>query len=143
MISHQFEGGLSLTQLKCSGMTTVLELMAHGYPSRVPFDDLYGMYKQYLPKELLKLEPRVFCEAMLHSLNLSNKDFKFGVTRVFFRPGKFAEFDTIMKSDPENLQAIVKRVKKWLVKSRWIKSQFCALSVIKCKYPRISLIYQA
>ncbi|XP_044727037.1 myosin heavy chain 95F isoform X2 [Chrysoperla carnea] len=144
MISHQFEGGLSLTQLKCSGMTTVLDLMAHGYPSRAPFADLYGMYKQYLPKELLTLEPRVFCEAMLHSLNLNSKDFKFGITRVFFRPGKFAEFDTIMKSDPENLKAIVQRVKKWLVKSRWLKSQFCALSVIKLKnkilYRRRALI---
>lgn len=70
---------------------------------------------------------------MLHSLKLQEKDFKFGVSRVFFRPGKFAEFDSIMKSDPENLQKIVANVKHYLVKSRWIKSQFCALSVIKCK----------
>lgn len=68
---------------------------------------------------------------MLHSLKLQEKDYKFGVTRVFFRPGKFAEFDKIMKSDPENLKAIVINVKKWLVKSRWLKSQFAALTVIK------------
>lgn len=69
---------------------------------------------------------------MLHSLKLQEKDYKFGITRVFFRPGKFSEFDKIMKSDPENLKAIVANVKKWLVKSRWLKSQFCALTVIKC-----------
>lgn len=70
---------------------------------------------------------------MFHSLKLQDKDFKFGVTRVFFRPGKFAEFDTIMKSDPENLKSVVTNVKKWLVKSRWSKAQFCALTVIKSK----------
>lgn len=70
---------------------------------------------------------------MLNSLNLREKDYKFGVTKVFFRPGKFAEFDKIMKSDPENLQEIVANVKKWLIKSRWLKSQFCALTVIKRK----------
>lgn len=70
---------------------------------------------------------------MLHSLKLQEKDFKFGVTRVFFRPGKFAEFDNIMKSDPEHLKTIVEQVKKWLIKSRWIKAQFCALTVIKSK----------
>lgn len=77
-------------------------------------------------------------------LKLRDKDFKFGITRVFFRPGKFAEFDRIMRSDPENLQSIVIIVKKWLVKSRWIKSIFCSLSVIKLKnkilYRRNALI---
>lgn len=72
---------------------------------------------------------------MLHSLKLKDKDFKFGITRVFFRPGKFSEFDKIMKSDPENLKSIVANIKKWLIKSRWTKSQFCALTVIKCKLP--------
>lgn len=133
MRDREFEGSLALTQLNCSGTTSVLELMEYGYPSRVPFAELYNMYKRFLPPELVKLEPKVFCEAMLHSLRLNHKDFKFGITKVFFRPGKFVEFDRIMKSDPENLKAIVANVKKWLVRSRWIKSAFCAICVIKCK----------
>ncbi|KXJ78953.1 hypothetical protein RP20_CCG002831 [Aedes albopictus] len=133
MVDHEFEGGLALAQLKCSGTTSVLELMEYGYPSRVPFNELYNMYKSYLPPELAKLNPRTFCEAMLHSLKLNNNDFKFGITKVFFRPGKFVEFDRIMKSDPENLRAIIANVKKWLVRSRWIKSVFCAICVIKLK----------
>lgn len=73
-------------------------------------------------------------QAMLHSLKLNNKDFKFGITKVFFRPGKFVQFDRIMKSDPENLRAIVANVKKWLARSRWIKSAYCAICVIKSKF---------
>lgn len=43
-------------------MASVLELMEHGFPSRTPFADLHGMYKDYLPKELKQLAPKTFCE---------------------------------------------------------------------------------
>lgn len=84
--------------------------MEYGFPSRVSFGDLYNMYKAFLPPELAILAPKTFCEAMLYSLKLNSKEFKFGITKVFFRPGKFIEFDSIMKSDPENLKAIVANV---------------------------------
>ncbi|KAK4321632.1 hypothetical protein Pmani_007579 [Petrolisthes manimaculis] len=133
MVDHQFEGGPILSQLQCSGMTSVLELMQQGFPSRAPFHDLYAMYTRYLPAELARLDPRLFCKSLFKALGLDEKDFKFGLTKVFFRPGKFAEFDQMMKSDPENLQLLVSKVKKWLMQSRWKKAQWCALSVIKLK----------
>ncbi|CAF1609563.1 unnamed protein product, partial [Didymodactylos carnosus] len=71
--------------------------------------------------------------ALFKALNLKDADFKFGLTKVFFRPGKFAEFDQIMKSDPANLAVLISKVKKWLLWSRWKKAQWCALSVIKLK----------
>ena len=70
-------------------------------------------------------------QALFKALGLDDNDFKFGLTKVFFRPGKFAEFDEIMKSDPENLAALVKKVRRWLLCSRWKKAQWCTLSVIK------------
>ncbi|XP_037079769.1 unconventional myosin-VI-like [Pollicipes pollicipes] len=133
MVDGLFEGGQILSQLQCSGMTSVLELMQQGYPSRAPFNELYAMYTKYLPKELARLDPRMFCKLLLHALGLNEHDFKFGMTKLFFRPGKFAEFDQIMKSDPENLAALVARVRKWLIVSRWKKAQWCALSVIKLR----------
>ncbi|XP_058063778.1 myosin heavy chain 95F isoform X1 [Anopheles bellator] len=133
MTDHAFEGGLALAQLKYSGTNSVLELMEYGYPSRVPFTELYNMYSSYLPVELARLQPRTFCEAMLYSLRLNSTDFKFGITKVFFRPGKFVEFDRIMRSDPENLKAIVAKVKRWMVRSRWTKSIRATLCAIKIK----------
>ena len=69
----------------------------------------------------------------LQALGLDDNDFKFGLTKVFFRPGKFAEFDQILKSDPENLRKLIAKVKKWILCSQWKKAQWCALSVIKLK----------
>uniref|UniRef100_A0A2P2HZY0 Unconventional myosin-VI-like n=1 Tax=Hirondellea gigas TaxID=1518452 RepID=A0A2P2HZY0_9CRUS len=134
MVDHEFEGGPILSQLQCSGMTSVLELMQQGYPSRAPFNDLYHMYKKFLPEQLSRLDPRLFCKALFRALGLDDKDFKFGLTRVFFRPGKYAEFDQIMRSDPENLKLLVDKVRRWLLQSRWKKAIWCALSVIKLKY---------
>ncbi|KTG00373.1 hypothetical protein cypCar_00013981 [Cyprinus carpio] len=116
-----------------SRMVSVLDLMQGGFPSRAPFHELYNMYKQYMPAKLTRLDPRLFCKALFKALGLNENDYKFGLTKVFFRPGKFAEFDQIMKSDPDHLAELVKRVNKWLICSRWKKVQWCALSVIKLK----------
>uniref|UniRef100_H3CZD5 Unconventional myosin-VI n=1 Tax=Tetraodon nigroviridis TaxID=99883 RepID=H3CZD5_TETNG len=134
MVSHQFEGAQILSQLQCSaGMVSVLDLMQGGFPSRAPFHELYNMYQKYMPPKLTRLDPRLFCKALFKALGLNENDYKFGLTRVFFRPGKFAEFDQIMKSDPDHLAELVKKVNKWLIHSRWKKVQWCSLSVIKLK----------
>ncbi|ERE74548.1 myosin-VI-like protein [Cricetulus griseus] len=133
MTSHHFEGTQILSQLQCSGMVSVLDLMQGGFPSRASFHELYNMYKKYMPEKLARLDPRLFCKALFKALGLNEVDYKFGLTKVFFRPGKFAEFDQIMKSDPDHLAELVKRVNLWLVCSRWKKVQWCSLSVIKLK----------
>ena len=118
-------------------MVSVLDLMQQGFPSRTQFAELYAMYKSYLPAELARLEPRLFCKCLFKALNLRDADFKFGLTKVFFRPGKFAEFDELMKSDPQNLAGLISKVKKWLLWTRWKTAQWCALSVIKRKFMRM------
>lgn len=133
MTSHHFEGAQILSQLQCSGMVSVLDLMQGGFPSRASFHELYNMYKKYMPAKLSRLDPRLFCKALFKALGLNENDYKFGLTKVFFRPGKFAEFDQIMKSDPDHLAELIRRVNHWLICSRWKKIQWCALSVIKLK----------
>ncbi|XP_059898362.1 myosin VIa [Gadus macrocephalus] len=140
MISHHFEGAQILSQLQCSGMVSVLDLMQGGFPSRAPFHELYNMYQQYMPPKLTRLDPRLFCKALFKALGLNENDYKFGLTRVFFRPGKFSEFDQIMRSDPDHLAELVKKVYKWLMHSRWKKVQWGALSVIKLKN---KMVYRA
>lgn len=133
MVDHLFEGGQILSQLECAGMNAVLDLMQQGFPSRAQFQELYNMYKKYMPSDLARLDPRLFCKALFKALGLDDNDFKFGLTKVFFRPGKFAEFDQIMKSDPENLALLIKKVKRWLICSRWKRAQYGTWMVIKLK----------
>lgn len=139
MVPQKFEGSHILSQLRCSGMTSVLELMQQGYPSRASFSDLYNIYKHSLPQNLSRLDPRVFCCTLFKALGLNEKDFRFGTSKVFFRPGKFAEFDQIMRSDPENLSSLVAKVNKWLIISRWKRAQWCSLSTIKRMFDKLDL----
>lgn len=126
-----FSGGEILSQLQCAGMVSVLDLMQGGYPSRTMFQDLYDMYKKVLPPELAKLDPRTFAKALFKALGMNEDDFQFGVSRVFFRPGKFAEFDTIMRADPDSLVELVGKVMDWLVKARWKKVAWACVASIK------------
>eukprot|EP00117_Sycon_ciliatum_P026166 scpid15712/ scgid21542/ Unconventional myosin-VI; Unconventional myosin-6 len=126
-----FKGGQVLSQLQSAGMVSVLSLMQTGFPSRTGFQALYDMYKAYLPAKLEGLDPRTFCQALFRALGLSDYDYRFGLSKVFFKPGKFAEFDQVIKSDPENIARLVKKVQKWLVCKRWRRAQFAAVCVIK------------
>lgn len=78
MVAKKFEGGSILSQLQCAGMTSVLELMQQGYPSRTQFGELYTMYKQYLPPELARLDPRLFCKA-LFKVNFAFESLNFNI----------------------------------------------------------------
>uniref|UniRef100_A0A914V882 Unconventional myosin-VI n=1 Tax=Plectus sambesii TaxID=2011161 RepID=A0A914V882_9BILA len=133
MRPKQFEGAQILSQLKCAGMTSVLKLMQQGFPSRTLFADLYNIYSPLLPPELARLDPRLFCKCLFHALGLNDRDYKFGLTKVFFRPGKFAEFDQMLRQDPDNMRQLVAKVKSWLNRVRWRKAMYGALSVIKLK----------
>jgi len=85
-----------------------------------------------LPAKLTKLDPRFFCRALFKAIGLCEQDFRFGLTRVFFRPGKFKEFDQIMRNDPESLKQMVAAVSKWIIQSKWKKMQYVVWSSIKC-----------
>ncbi|WKX91079.1 hypothetical protein Q1695_009708 [Nippostrongylus brasiliensis] len=131
MSANVCDGAAILSQLKCAGMASVLKLMQKGFPSRTSFADLYDMYQSQLPADLARLDPRLFCKCLFHALGLNNDDFKFGQTKVFFRPGKFAEFDELLRQDPDQMKILVAKVRSWLLKARWRKAQYGAWSVIK------------
>ncbi len=71
-----------------AGMVEVLKLMQGGFPCRAHFNDLYQMYKAVLPAKLARLDPRLFCEALFRAVGMKHEDFRFGMSRVFFRAGK-------------------------------------------------------
>ncbi|KAJ1361379.1 hypothetical protein KIN20_020610 [Parelaphostrongylus tenuis] len=89
------------------------------------------MYRSQMPPDLARLDPRLFCKCLFHALGLNNVDYKFGQTKVFFKPGKFAEFDQLLRRDPAHVKGLVYKVRSWLLKARWRKAQYGAWSVIK------------
>ncbi|KAJ3613824.1 hypothetical protein NHX12_020070 [Muraenolepis orangiensis] len=97
-----------------------------GFPSRAPFHELYSMYKRYMPDKLTRLDPRLFCKALFKALGLNANDYKFGLTRVFFRPGKKVQWCTLsviklrnkMRYRAQACIKIQKTVRMWLCKKK-------------------------
>ena len=123
-----FEGVDILQQLHCGGMLEVLNLMQKGFPARTDFKSLYDMYKLYLPPILANLDPRTFCEALMFALGCAKDDFAFGTSKVFFRSGKYALVDQITRGDENLTKEIVEKVRKWLIRKRWRKVIWGAVS---------------
>uniref|UniRef100_A0A8R1YPX8 Myosin motor domain-containing protein n=1 Tax=Pristionchus pacificus TaxID=54126 RepID=A0A8R1YPX8_PRIPA len=131
MESGKFNGGLVLSQLRCAGIPSLLTLMHSAYPSRIAFNDLYSLYAPSLPTKLAKLESRLFCKCLFRALGLSPQDYAFGTSKVFFKSGKFAEFDTIVQGESWNISFLIDKTSRFLVTMRWKMVQYCAWSTIK------------
>uniref|UniRef100_A0A7N8XI25 Unconventional myosin-VI n=1 Tax=Mastacembelus armatus TaxID=205130 RepID=A0A7N8XI25_9TELE len=114
-------------RVKSPGMVSVLDLMQGGFPSRAPFHELYNMYEKYMPPKLTRLDPRLFCKALFKALGLNENDYKFGLTKVFFRPGKVRLLQHLLYSEGNQqmrfffLRACIKMqktVRMWLCKRK-------------------------
>uniref|UniRef100_A0A914ER73 Myosin motor domain-containing protein n=1 Tax=Acrobeloides nanus TaxID=290746 RepID=A0A914ER73_9BILA len=116
-------------------MPSVLSLMQAGYPSRLVFNELYAKYKPYISevKELQRLDSRIFCQCLFKSLGFNDCDYKFGLTKVFFRAGKFAAFDQLLKQDQSSIQEFVSKTRSWLIRMRFKKVAWSVLAAIKIK----------
>lgn len=81
---------LVLTQLRCSGTLEAVQLISASYPTRIPYEDIYGRYKEHMPDFVQKLEPANFTEAIALACDVSEDDYQLGRTKIFIRPGKGA-----------------------------------------------------
>lgn len=79
-------------------------------------------------------------EILLRSIGYENPDYRFGETRVFFRPGKLHLFDMLRRNDMENLNAVETQMKRFYQKlnRRRVKAVFlCSVYFVKREYVAI------
>uniref|UniRef100_A0A915A296 Unconventional myosin-VI n=1 Tax=Parascaris univalens TaxID=6257 RepID=A0A915A296_PARUN len=84
-----------------------------------------------LPQQLSRLDPRLFCKCLFHALGLNENDFAFGLTKAFFRAGKFAQFDQMLRQDKAEMLRLITLAASWLYRARWRKLQCGVLCTIK------------
>jgi myosin-6 len=131
MAPAKFDGGKILSQLRSAGMESVLRLMQSGFPCRTTFADLHNRYSKASSPLMSRLDGRLFCKCIFYSLGLNEFDYRFGTTKVFFRAGKFKQFDDLMRND--NVEELIQKAQSWLNRFRWKKAIYTVLSCIKIK----------
>ena len=77
-----------LAQLRCLGMTEVVQMMHKAFPTRIEYAMLHGRYAKGMPAVLANLPPRDFCEAVALLCEVPPADMHLGMTRLFLRGGK-------------------------------------------------------
>lgn len=142
-----FENGYVVDQLRCTGMLATCELLKVGLPTRVTYAEICAIYKPALPPavtHLFKLTTdRTFTEAVLWSFRVDSEAYRLGRSRIFFKTGKIALLDALLKVDMVKMGPwILSRLKKWLARRRWryalakILSQQAFLSLLTVRRGR-------
>ncbi|VDN08123.1 unnamed protein product [Thelazia callipaeda] len=131
MKSGKFDGGRVLVQLKCAGMSSALKVMQNGFPSRISCKSIHQLYQYHLPRRLANLDAQLLCKCLFQMVGLSNKDYRFGLTMIFFRNGKFAELDKILQKDRVITEKLVMSISSWLSRYRFKKAQFAVVTLVK------------
>ena len=55
LVPQEIHGENTINQLRMSGMLDAVKLIQAGYPSRIPYEDLYGRYRTMMPENVQAL----------------------------------------------------------------------------------------
>lgn len=124
MTAGIFDHGYVVDQLRCTGMLATCELLKVGLPTRVSYDEICRIYKPVLPPSVIPMfnqyNDRTFTEAVLWSFRVDPDAYRLGRTKVFFKTGKIALLDALLKVDMKKMGPwIVARLRKWMARRRW------------------------
>lgn len=124
MTAGIFDHGYVVDQLRCTGMLATCELLKVGLPTRVSYEEICRIYKPVLPPSVTPMfaqyNDRTFTEAVLWSFRVDPDAYRLGRTKVFFKTGKIALLDALLKVDMKKMGPwIVTRLRKWLARRRW------------------------
>ncbi|GLE06357.1 hypothetical protein PINS_up015604 [Pythium insidiosum] len=124
MTPGSFDHGYVVDQLRCTGMLATCELLKVGLPTRVSYEEICRIYKPVLPPTVTPMfaqyNDRTFTEAVLWSFRVDPDAYRLGRTKVFFKTGKIALLDALLKVDMKKMGPwIVSRLRKWLARRRW------------------------
>lgn len=124
MTAGVFDHGYVVDQLRCTGMLATCELLKVGLPTRVSYEEICRIYKPVLPPSVIPMfnqyNDRTFTEAVLWSFRVDPDAYRLGRTKVFFKTGKIALLDALLKVDMKKMGPwIVARLRKWMARRRW------------------------
>merc|ERR1719300_2183642 len=84
-------------QLRCGGLIEALRVLSLGYPTRVPYQELYDKYHASVDNPLLRnMGAATFTTSLLIAFDVAEEDYELGLTKIFFKPAKAAVLETIM-----------------------------------------------
>merc|ERR1719210_3228091 len=104
--SKEWDNVLVEDQLHSGGLIEALRVLKLGYPTRVPYKNIWDKFNGKINNPLINnLDQMGFAEAVLMAFDVDNSTYCLGLTKIFFKPAKAAVLDTIMKAAGQPLSS--------------------------------------
>merc|ERR1719334_2510441 len=104
--AKEFDNVLVEDQLRSGGLIEALRVLKLGYPTRVPYKNIWDKFNGKINNPLINnLDQMGFAEAVLMAFDVDNSTYCLGLTKIFFKPAKAAVLDTIMKAAGQPLSS--------------------------------------
>ena len=104
---NKIHGKSVMEQLRMSGTLDAVRLIQAGYPTRIPYQDLYTRYRDMMPPNVRELPASDFCEVIAAVCDIGKDQYALGVERMFFRLGSAAVLEELQDADPEEMKPIL------------------------------------
>ena len=118
-----FDPRYAVGQLRCQGIMQRSQVLKVGLPTRVSYSELVGAYKKscrLMLKAFANQSDPTLITAILWAFQVPMDAFKLGIKKLFFKEGKIAVLDSILKINwATEGPHIVSRMKLWLARRRW------------------------
>jgi len=98
-----FTALMVLDQLRCSGVVEAVRVMQEAYPTRIPYEDIYGRYAPLMGEEIMAEtgdDAAAFCEAVALACEVSSRDYALGLTKLFLKAGCGSFLEDLASMDP-------------------------------------------
>jgi len=119
-------------QLDALNISQTAEVLRNGYPTRIEYSVLVESYVNVLPEQALKSwkksevagggrDNKSFVRALFYAFGVETDIYKLGLTRVFFKGGKLAELNAILKITTSGSISddVVKRFTYFYARVKW------------------------
>lgn len=127
-------------QLNALNVSQTAEVLRNGFPTRIEYATLVDSYVKVLPESALKSwqnsqvqgggkDNKSFTRALFYAFDIDSEIYKLGLTRVFFKGGKLAELDAVMKSATSDSisQEVVKKFTYFYARVKWRRAAVLSL----------------
>ena len=83
-----------------AGTFEAVQLISASYPTRIPYEDIYGRYKEHMPDFVKALEPQYFTEAIALACDVDSADYQLGNTKIFLKKAGRNQKKAILQHSP-------------------------------------------
>lgn len=100
--ARDFDRSLILDQLRCNGVLEGIRIARDGYPNRIFFKEFFQRYRILSDEYRFTNSSKKNCEILLSSLHLEPTLYKVGNTKLFFKSGVLANFESLKEQKITN-----------------------------------------